>query len=240
MKIKPDYQSLWDTMEIIEKVNLEYACQRIKVFESVYCDAEVKTGVPWEVLACMHYKEASLDFTKHLHNGDPMSDSDGRWLRTVKRPIKRPVLPPKNGSHYTWQESAIDAINHHLKGYSIDIFNFTWDIPNTLWFMEAWNGFGFLNKGVHTPYLWAGTNHYKEGLFIEKRDPAGSYVSVFEPKKVAHTVGAAAILKRFNYQPKGEPSVKRTSETNSDGTNETGNRNDSMVCEANAEQTGIL
>jgi lysozyme family protein len=39
--------------------------------------------VPWYVIAVIHNMECGLDFTEHLHNGDPLA------CRTINDPPKR-------------------------------------------------------------------------------------------------------------------------------------------------------
>ena len=59
-------------------------------------------GTPWSFIAVVHNMEASLNFTKHLHNGDPLSS------RTVQVPADR---PKKGNPPFTWEESASDALS---------------------------------------------------------------------------------------------------------------------------------
>ncbi len=42
-----------------------------------------KTGVPWELIGAIHFRESSLDFNKCLHNGDPLGQ------KTVRVPAGR-------------------------------------------------------------------------------------------------------------------------------------------------------
>ena len=59
------------------------------------------TGMPWWFVAIVHFMEGGGKFTKHLHNGDPLTD------RTVRVPRGRPLFgnPP-----FRWEQSAIDAL----------------------------------------------------------------------------------------------------------------------------------
>ena len=58
-------------------------------------------GIPWYVVGIIHSLEASGNFTRHLHNGDPLT------ARTTHVPAGRPKTgkPP-----FTWEQSAIDAL----------------------------------------------------------------------------------------------------------------------------------
>ena len=76
------------------------------------------TGVPWFFIGVVHYMEASSDFTKHLHNGDPLNK------RTVQVPANRPLgIPP-----FTFEQSAIDALQYQgltkIKLPLLSVFSF--------------------------------------------------------------------------------------------------------------------
>ena len=52
-------------------------------------------GIPWYVIAVIHYLESGLRFDGHLHNGDPLAG------RTVHKPKGHPQTgtPP-----FTWKQ----------------------------------------------------------------------------------------------------------------------------------------
>jgi lysozyme family protein len=130
-------------------------------------------GIPFYVLGCLHYRESSSSFNRHLHNGDPLT------ARTVHVPPGRPVngAPP-----FTWEESAADALT--LRGYA----NLTgWDLVHCLVRCEAWNGYGYKNRNVPSPYVWSFTSAYSAGKFVAD----GKY----DPTAVDAQPGCAAILK---------------------------------------------
>jgi hypothetical protein len=56
-----------------------------------------------------------------------------------------------------------------------------------LWALEPYNGYGYRNKGLRSPYLWASTNHQQRGKYIRDR--------VFDPTVMDEQVGCAAQLK---------------------------------------------
>src|SRR5207248_704475 len=68
--------------------------------------------MPWWFVALVHAMEASLSFSHHLHNGDPLR------ARTVHVPANRPPgnpranpkQPPSAKNPYTWEESAEDVM----------------------------------------------------------------------------------------------------------------------------------
>ena len=123
------------------------------------------TGMPWWFVAIVHCMEGGGKFTRHLHNGDPLT------ARTVNVPKGRPVL---GKAPFSWEESAIDAINYmegknriwkQLKG--------KWDLESILTKFEAYNGMGYRTKGIDSPYLYSYTQFYTVGKYAadNKYDP---------------------------------------------------------------------
>jgi lysozyme family protein len=133
------------------------------------------TNMPWFVVGLLHITEAGGDFSKHLHNGDPLSG------RTIRVPVGRPVAgdPP-----FTWEASAKDALEMSRMSQSKE-----WDVASTLWEFERYNGFGYRRRNVPSPYLWSCSDQYQAGMF------AGD--AVFRPDVVSKMCGIAPMLKRL-------------------------------------------
>lgn len=144
-----------------------------------YQAIEDEAGTPWFVVALIHNLECSLSFERHLHNGDPLARP------TVNDPAHRPPgwleLPP---AMRTWHRSALDALAYdhldHCEG---------WDIAEICFRFEGFNGFGYRQYGVHSPYLWAGSQHYVKGKYVGDHD--------YDPNAVSKQLGSAVILKRM-------------------------------------------
>ena len=134
-------------------------------------------GMPWYVVAVIHSMEAGGDFTRHLHNGDPLT------ARTTHVPAGRPKTgkPP-----FTWEESAIDALTYQGFGKWKD-----WSIPGTLYKLEGYNGFGYRDHHpqVLSPYLWSFSNHYTRGKYVAD--------GRFSATTVSQQCGAAVLLRRL-------------------------------------------
>jgi len=111
-------------------------------------------GIPWYLIAAIHNMESSQNFSKHLHNGDPLS------RRTKNIP---PSRPKRGNPPFTWEESAVDALKlrklHKVK---------EWSLPRLLYELEGYNGWGYRLYHAHvlSPYLWSFSNHYKNGKYI--------------------------------------------------------------------------
>jgi lysozyme family protein len=135
-------------------------------------------GMPWYVVAVIHCMEAGMDFSRHLHNGDPLT------ARTTHVPAGR----PRNGRPpFTWEQSAIDALSYQGFGRWRD-----WSVPGTLYKLEGYNGWGYRDNHpqVLSPYLWSFSNHYARGKYVAD--------GRFSPTAVSAQCGAAVLLKRLH------------------------------------------
>lgn len=130
------------------------------------------------VIGIIHYKEASGDFTRVLHNGEKIIGSN----------LKTKLVPKGRGPFKTWEESAVDALT--LRAEPIGVL--TTNIGEILGFIERYNGTGYI-KGAGredtSPYLWSCSN-INDGHGKYTAD--GSYDPTADTAK---SVGAAVILK---------------------------------------------
>jgi lysozyme family protein len=140
--------------------------------KAMYEKAGNPLGIPWWFVAALHMLEASFNFNTHLHNGDPLT------AKTKQVPKGRPAAgaPP-----FTWEESARDALTFEkLDGLK------DWSLARALHRFEAFNGFGYRDKQVPSPYLWSMTKLYSKGKFIADGE--------FSKTAVSKQCGAAALL----------------------------------------------
>ncbi|MDM9583093.1 peptidoglycan DD-metalloendopeptidase family protein [Nostoc sp. GT001] len=149
------YNRVWSTMSIRpDRLGLvKEAAQQAIANQSRYQTISAKTGVPWYVIAAIHYRECSYNFNQNIANGDSLQ------RKTVRVPAGRipGVAPP-----YTFEQAAIDALtsDNRFKGVN-------WgSIPDLCWFLEQYNGLGYLFKGRPSPYLLAGSQHYDSGMYV--------------------------------------------------------------------------
>lgn len=132
------------------------------------------TNIPAIIVGCLHYRESDFDFTTHLANGDPLFNSDGIAVPTVNEPRGL-------GPFHSWVSGAIGALKY--EGFT---HGYHWDIVNALDNCERYNGLGYREMNVLSPYVWAGTNHYEKGKYTAD----GQY----DPNFVDEQLGCAAIL----------------------------------------------
>lgn len=173
----PDYQALYNTMVVLpsREDDIAFIIKKIRGAQSRYAHVTEQTGVPWQMIAVIHYRESTLSFTHHLHNGDPLS------ARTVHVPVGRPSVgdPP-----FTWEESAIDALRFQGLARIKD-----WSLLSMLYRLEAYNGFGYFKRGLPSPYLWSFTTEYHAGKYTSDHG--------FDPKAIDDQCGCAPLLKEL-------------------------------------------
>ena len=140
-----------------------------------YQEVARATGVPAHVVGILHSLEGGLDFSRHLHNGDPLT------ARTVHVPKDRPAsgTPP-----FAWAESAIDALTLHR----LDAWD-DWSVPGTAYVLERYNGFGYRLRrpSVPNPYLWSFTTAYTSGKYVADH--------VWSDTAVSRQCGGMALLR---------------------------------------------
>lgn len=139
-----------------------------------YTDVKNATGVPEHVTGVIHYRESDFDFETYLANGDPLFDHVGH-------PIQTHHVPKGLGPVKDWAEGAV--LSYHHEGF--DRIH-DWTIANALYEIECYNGSGYLNRNIESPYLWAGTNQYTKGKYVSD--------GVFDPDAVDQQLGVVPIL----------------------------------------------
>jgi lysozyme family protein len=157
------------------QAQIEAQLRKIRPGEMRYRALGERLGIPWYFIAILHSLECGCDFTRHLHNGDPLG------ARTVRVPKGRPLAgdPP-----FTWEHSAEDALR--MKGL---VGQPDWSLAAMLFRFESFNGFGYRLRGLASPYLWSFSNVYTGGLFVADH--------VFDPAARSRQCGAAVLLKRL-------------------------------------------
>lgn len=121
-----------------------------------YEEVSAATNMPAELIAALHWRESSADFDTYLHQGDPL----GRPAVNVPNDI--PVF-------YEWEEAAIHALSmryHKSRQEELEIDADTRN-PNALAsYAETYNGLGYYNRGMASPYVYAGTDQYHSGKYV--------------------------------------------------------------------------
>jgi len=177
--LRKSYEDLFDTCQIRPDrfPTLDRTVARLLANRARYEAVSATAGVPWYFVAVIHNLEADMNFTRHLHNGDPLS------ARTVQVPAGRPRRgqPP-----FTWEESAADALA--LKGLDAQT---DWTLAGTLYQLERYNGWGYRrhHPDVLSPYLWSFSDHYTCGKYVAD--------GRWSETAISRQCGAAVLLRRL-------------------------------------------
>jgi lysozyme family protein len=105
-------------------------------------------GVPWFMIAVLHLRESNADFKTYLGNGEP--------LTRVTR-----LVPKGRGPFASFYDGAMDALRIDGLSNVLD-----WRLEKILYYCELYNGAGYNQRGLPSPYIWGGTNQQKPGKYI--------------------------------------------------------------------------
>lgn len=177
-EVKAEYETLFATCQIkpTRLTAMDAIITRVLANRPRYeAIGDPLQHIPWYFIAALHNLETSLRFDRHFHNGDPLT------ARTVRVPAGKPATgtPP-----FTFEASAMDALTE--KGFHQKP---AWPLAKMLFRMERYNGFGYRNKGIHTPYLWSFSNQYTRGKFVADGE--------FSFTAISAQGGGATLLKRM-------------------------------------------
>lgn len=153
---------------------------------SRYEAIEKTAGLPAELIAALHFREASANFGTYLHQGDPLGRPAVHW------PTNIPVF-------HKWEEAAVHALGTQ-RGVQ-DLFNIdanTTDMAALSSYAEYYNGLGYYDKGKPSPYVFAGSDQYRSGKYVAD----GRY----DPNHVDQQLGVATMLMALReHQAKDQP-----------------------------------
>lgn len=153
----PVYASFWDSMGPARgrEAEIARAAKALFAAKDRYVGVEGKTGVPWIMVAVLHWRESAQSWQKQLGQGWPLN-SKSRWI-------------PYTGPFATWEESAYDALVVQ-KGYNKVV---EWRLEKMLYYQERWNGWGYwqYHGKMPSPFLWGASTIQKRGKYVSD----GSY-----------------------------------------------------------------
>jgi lysozyme family protein len=147
--------------------------QKLVTSKPRYITVALKTTVPWPVVAVIHERESSQSWKASLAQGDP-------WNAISIH------VPKGRGPFPSWEAAAEDALivcPPHAANWT------DWSIGGALTLLEQYNGLGYANMGLPSPYIWASTDQYRHGKYIADGH--------FDPNAVDHQIGCAALLARM-------------------------------------------
>jgi lysozyme family protein/peptidoglycan hydrolase-like protein with peptidoglycan-binding domain len=171
--LEAEYADLWRRMQVRPEraADVDRLARTLLGLKPRYEEVSRTTGVPWAVIAVLHRRESDGDFRTYLGNGEPLN------RRTRIEPIGRGPFP-------TWEVGAVDALQHD----GLDKVR-EWTPERACYEIEKFNGFGYRNKNVNSPYLWSFSNIYDHGKFVADHQ--------FSSTAVDQQCGAMPTLKRM-------------------------------------------
>jgi lysozyme family protein len=167
----------WSAARLTRGAELTKPAAKAVANKATYLSIARRARMPdiaWVFIAVSHYRESSQDFTKNLGQGDPLD------RKTVHVPAGRgPFLGPT-----AFEDAAIDALVN-CSPFAARLTD--WSIAGMLTNLERYNGLGYANKGVPSPYVWSGTDQYIAGKYVAD--------GVYDPHTVDKQLGCAALIK---------------------------------------------
>jgi uncharacterized protein (TIGR02594 family) len=170
LKLKPEYVQLLNTVQLTDERAATAAAKRVLANKARYQAAEAATGVPWAFIGAIDFRESDCDPRASLGQGDP-------WNQVSTHE------PRGKGPFKSWQDAAkyyleLDKVN--------DLPRSQWDMAYVCYKGEIYNGLGPRNRGIHTGYLWACTNHYSDGRYVADHQ--------WDPDSVDRRPGIVAVM----------------------------------------------
>lgn len=142
----------WDRAKVkaVSKSSFASVAKKLVAAKDRYQDIEASTGVPWFVIAVIHQRESSQRWDRSIAQGDP-------WNK------KSTHVPKGRGPFGSFEEAAIDALNN-CAPYAARWKD--WSAGGTMTLLEHYNGLGYANRGLPSPYIWSGTDQYVKGKYV--------------------------------------------------------------------------
>jgi|GEM_PF-5937464 len=142
-----------------QKASLEAFERHYQENHPRYQKVSTRAGVPAKLIAAINWRESGNKadkFNTHLHNGEPLG--------------KRTTIHPKGILFNNWENAAVDALKKEKNKVASEGLNIesntkeTWKLTA---FAEYYNGLGYFEKKKNSPYIFAGTNLYTRGKYVQ-------------------------------------------------------------------------
>jgi lysozyme family protein len=169
-KMKEANVRRWNAAKLTRGPEFTPVAKRLVAAKQRYLTVSERTGIPWPFIAVTHQRESSQNWSRSLAQGDP-------WNQ------KSTHVPAGRGPFNSWEDAAYDALVN-CGPYAAR--NKDWSIGGLLTLLERYNGVGYVNRGLPSPYLWSGTDQYRSGKYV--RD------GVFDPNEVDKQLGCAGLI----------------------------------------------
>lgn len=178
-KTREKYNNLFNTCVIKpeKQGDVNWCVGKIIPLKDKYEKIAAAIGCPWWLIGLIHGMESSFKIA-WLANGDSLNGA------TVNVPPG--LIVPGKTPPYDFVDAAIVSLKHEgwdKRDWSV--FN----LGSILIELEKYNGSGYANRGLNSPYLWSFTNHGQKGRYVKD--------GVFDPNSWSNQVGCCAMLKEL-------------------------------------------
>jgi len=160
----------WKAAKLTRGPEFLPVAKRLVAAKERYQSVSKGTGIPWPFIAVTHQRESSQNWARSLAQGDP-------WNQRSTH------VPAGRGPFNSWEEAAYDALVNCAPHAAR---NKDWSIGGLLTLLERYNGVGYVNRGLPSPYLWSGTDQYSRGKYVAD--------GVFDPNEVDKQLGCAGLI----------------------------------------------
>ncbi len=169
-KLKDANIRRWKAAKLTRGPEFLPVARRLVAAKARYQAVEARTGIPWPFIAVTHQRESSQNWSRSLAQGDPWNERSTH-------------VPAGRGPFKSWEEAAYDALVNCAPHAAR---NKDWSIGGLLTLLERYNGVGYVNRGLPSPYLWSGTDQYSRGKYVAD--------GVFDPDEVDKQLGCAGLI----------------------------------------------
>ena len=156
------YEQLFRDCQIVDagkQQEVDNAIAAMQAPQARYAALADQVGVPWYFVAVVHQREGSGNFSQSVRDGHR--------------------LP----AGLSWEDDALAVMQEQCGGWH------NWSLPGLLYRLEAYNGFGYRQYQINSPYLWSFATCYTKGKFVAD--------GRFDPDQVDEQPGTAVILHRM-------------------------------------------
>jgi lysozyme family protein len=151
--LRPEYERLLATVTVTRQAAVKQAADTVEHHIDAYkrlAEAPPPNMPPAVLTGALDYRESDCNQACGIGQGD-------RWDRVSRH------VPAGKGPFASKLEADRYYIHYdHLDDLSVD----KWTMAYACWKGEIWNGFGYRGHGVHSPYLWGGTNIQQRGKYV--------------------------------------------------------------------------
>lgn len=194
-----EYTALLASMTITRADETRRVADRLIESKSRWTGISAATGVPIAWSLASFEREAGSNYRLSPAQGDP-------W-NAVSRNV-----PRGRGPFPSFAAAAEDA--YHLDALdAVGSPNWTW--ARACYEAELFNGFGYRQYGVHSPYVWAGTSVYDDAKPVGKYESDGKFTFGVRDQQLGIVpmlvmlIGLDSTLELADTMPPAAPPVAR-------------------------------